>query len=188
MVWQRMGWLVGAALLALPGTGSAQEVNYDTVSATIRTLNTELGAALERSNATAVKVEEEALAHIQPRQAYYRLQRVARRAMRWGQQHKVDPVALPPRPAGQIGPDELDRMATVALQYVQNVNKRIGVQSGARVGVLPGKLPGDLFKELGESLALLDALSGSIAVQARPQAPEVAVDDDGTGKRQRKKR
>lgn len=155
------GLLVAGGVLSVAFPAHAQEVDLDWVQATVRTLNAELEQATNRAGLKIAVPAREALAHIDSRQVFYRLQRVARRALRWGAKRRVDAPRLPERPRGEIGPLALSDIVNVTLKYVRAINARDGLTDKPRAGVLPAQTPGDLHRELDKSLVLLGALASS---------------------------
>jgi hypothetical protein len=150
-------------------------------------MNAELQNAMKKAGNRKEPPREEVLGHIQSRQAFYRLQRVSRKTMRWGQQQfRVPAFTLPARPKGDITAEYLNDIASMTLRHVRAINKRGGVSEASTAGVLPGMLPGNIFEQLGQSLWRLNQLSTITGARSR-QAP-AGEDAEPAGKKRRRRR
>src|SRR5688572_3178921 len=102
MGYRHSAWAVAAGLVLAASPAFAQDINYDWVNSTVRTINHELEAAMKKQGLAPNVYRPELLEHIDSRQCFFRLQRAARKTMLWGQLRGLEPPRLPDRPKGDI--------------------------------------------------------------------------------------
>jgi len=161
-------WLYGAMVLLAPTIVLAQEDLLPVVDSTVQTTNNELGAMAKRFGVPISPEREMIMAHIQPRQAFYRMQRVARRVSQLGENYGVKRITLPARPKGDIPAGMLQDMANDVLESVRSINKSLGVGKQPNVGTVPGQYAPEIFNSLGMSIEWLNLINAATENQGRP--------------------